>query len=394
MAESPVRDPGPAIVVGLMSGTSLDGISAAAVRFADGADGRVTAELLAFRQEGYTPAQRGRLEAALRAGTAAEYCALHADLGRWFGDAACAVMADAGVTPAEVAAVASHGQTAWHAPPHGTWQLGDPAQVAERTGCAVVSDFRTRDVAAGGQGAPLVPIADLLLFARPDGWRALQNIGGIGNVTVVPPWPAGVPAPGAAVRAFDTGPGVVVLDSVVRALFPLLPYDRGGAIAAAGTVLEPVVAAALRDPFFAAPPPKSTGREWFTPAYVARFVADCRGAGGTPADAVATATAFTARSIADQYARFLPHGVTEVLVSGGGARNPTLVRALEAALRDAVGDRAPAVRPFEAVYFDGEAKEAVAFALLGYLHLRGRPGNLPAATGASAPRVLGSLTPR
>lgn len=384
----------PAVVVGLMSGTSLDGISAAAVRLADGPDGRVRASLLAFRQEAYTPAQRARLEAALRAGTAAEYCGVHADLGRWFGDAARAVMADAGVDAAEVAAVASHGQTAWHAPPHGTWQLGDPAQIAERTGCAVVSDFRTRDVAAGGEGAPLVPIADLLLFARDDGWRALQNIGGIGNVTVVPPWPAGAAAPAETVRAFDTGPGVVVLDGVVRTLFPALPYDRGGAIADAGVVLDAVVADALCAPFFAAPPPKSTGREWFTPEYVAQFVAACRAAGGTAADAVATATAFTARSIADQYARFLPEGVTEVLVSGGGASNPALLRALAAALQHALGNRAPAVRPFSAVYFDGEAKEAVAFALLGYLHLRGRPGNLPSATGASAPRVLGSLTPR
>lgn len=382
------------VVVGLMSGTSLDGISAAAVRLADGPDGRVLARLLAFRQEAYTPAQRARLEAALRAGTAAAYCALHADLGRWFGAAAQAVMAEAGVPAAEVAAVASHGQTVWHAPPHGTWQLGDPAQIAECTGCAVVSDFRTRDVAAGGEGAPLVPIADLLLFAREDGWRALQNIGGIGNVTVVPPWPAGAAAPDAVVRAFDTGPGVVVLDTVVRTLYPALPYDRDGAIADTGRVLEGVVAEALAAPFFAAPPPKSTGREWFTPDYVAAFVAACRAAGGTSADAVATATAFTARSIADQYARFLPAGVTEVLVSGGGASNPALMRALGEALAQRLGARAPAVRPFSSVYFDGEAKEAVAFALLGYLHLRGRPGNLPAATGASAPRVLGSLTPR
>jgi anhydro-N-acetylmuramic acid kinase len=385
--------PSEAVCVGLMSGTSLDGISAAVVRLGDGPDGRVACELLAYRPSAYTPAQRARLEGALRAGSAAEYCALHADLGDWCAEAALAAMAEAGVRPEEVAVVASHGQTVWHAPPHGTWQLGDAARLAERTGCPVVSDFRTRDMAAGGEGAPLVPMADLLLFAREDGWRALQNIGGIGNVTVVPPWPRGSVAPD-LVRAFDTGPGVVVVDSVVRALVPGLPFDRDGALALAGRVLPAVVAEAMAAPFFSAPPPKSTGREWLTPDYVARFVADCQAAGGTTADVVATATAFTAHSIADQYARFLPPGVAEVLLSGGGARNPALVRALEAALHARMGAAAPAVRPFASVYFDGEAKEAVAFALLGYLHLRGRPGNLPSATGARGPRVLGSLTPR
>jgi anhydro-N-acetylmuramic acid kinase len=272
----------------------------------------------------------------------------------------------------------------------------------------VVSDFRVRDVAAGGQGAPLVPVADALLFAGPS-WRALQNLGGIGNVTVVPPG-AGYAAsadadtdaspttdPYAGVRAFDTGPGCAVIDAVARQLRPELPYDVDGRLALAGQPIDRVVDALLAEPYFLAPPPKSTGRELFDPAYVARLVTRCREArpGCTDEDLVATAVALTARSVADAYRRFLPEPVAEVLLSGGGARNPALVAAIERALGAAWGDRGapPSVRPFAARFFDGEAKEAVAFALLGYLHLHRLPGNVPGATGARGPRVLGMLTP-
>ena len=194
--------------------------------------------------------------------------------------------------------------------------------IAERTGLAVVSDFRVRDVAAGGQGAPLVPIADALLFAG-DGWRALQNVGGIGNVTVVPP-----DGTLASVRAFDTGPGNVVIDAVVRRIDASKRYDDEGRMAASGTPIAPVIDELLAHPYFAAEPPKSTGRELFDDAYVARLIERCRAAkrDASDADIVATATALTARSIADAYARFLPEPITEVLVSGGGSRNATLVR--------------------------------------------------------------------
>src|SRR6185503_12135855 len=210
---------------GLMSGTSLDGISAAVVRFhAD--DKRIDAELLAFIGSSYTAEQRDRLLRALGSGTAQEYCRLSFDLGDWLAQAAIAVLAEAGVPRSEIVAIGSHGQTIWHEAPHSTWQLGEAAVIAERTGIDVVNDFRVRDVAAGGQGAPLVPIADAMLFAG-DEWRALQNIGGIGNVTVL--------APGGridGVRAFDTGPGVSVIDAVVRKFVPGAAYDVDGAIAA------------------------------------------------------------------------------------------------------------------------------------------------------------------
>ena len=223
------------VYVGLMSGTSLDGISAAVVRITKTDDGRLGADLLSFIGTHYTPAQRERLSRALTDGSAQEYCRLAFDLGGWLADAAIAALADAGVARADVRAIGSHGQTIWHEPPHSTWQLGEAAVIAERTGIDVVSDFRVRDVAAGGQGAPLVPVADALLFAG-DEWRALQNIGGIGNVTIVPP-------NGAidGVRAFDTGPGVAVIDAVTRTLMPALEYDADGRLAAAGDRMFSVV---------------------------------------------------------------------------------------------------------------------------------------------------------
>ena len=373
------------VIVGLMSGTSLDGISAAVVRIGrHEGEGRINAELLAFRQVPYSTAQRARLAAALHGATPDEYCRLNFDLGEWLAQAAVGVVADSGVPRGEIAAVASHGQTVWHVPAHSTWQFGEAAVIAERTGIDVISDFRVRDVAAGGQGAPLVPIADGLLFAHDSRWRALQNIGGIGNVTVVPPG-----GDLAGVRAFDTGPGVVVIDAVVRLLEPGRAYDVDGALARAGRSLPNVIQKTLALPYFRAEPPKATGRELFTPEFIARFVEDCRAerpAAGA-ADIVATAVELTAASIADAFARFVPEPVDEVLVSGGGAKNPVLMEQLARVLapRD--------VRPFADAFFDGEAKEAVAFALLGYLFLERSPGNLPRVTGARGSRVLGKLTP-
>src|SRR4029079_4057625 len=307
------------VCVGLMSGTSLDGISAAVARFTpDGA--RFRTELLAFHVHPYAPEQRERMLAAMRGATAREYCRLAVDFGHWLSDAAIAALAECGVARADVRAIGSHGQTLWHEPGHSTWQIDAPAGIAPRTGIAVGSDFRVRDVAAGGQGAPLVPIADALLFAG-DGWRALQNIGGIGNVPIVPP-----DGTLASVRAFDTGPGVTVIDAVVRRLVPSMRYDEDGRLAARGTPIAEVMEELLAHPYFAAEPPKSTGRELFDEAYVARFIERCRAvhAEASDEDVIATATALTARSIADAYRRFMPEPVTEVLLSGGGAKNVTL----------------------------------------------------------------------
>jgi anhydro-N-acetylmuramic acid kinase len=379
-----------AVIVGLMSGTSADGISAAVARFSPDGDVGVRAELLVYRARPYTAAQRERLLRAVEGVPPDEYCRLNFELGEWLADAALAAMADAGLGARDVRAIATHGHTVWHAAPHATWQFGEAAVIAERTGIDVISDFRVRDVAAGGQGAPLVPIADLLLFAAPDTWRALQNLGGIGNVTIVPPRRLDdSDTPSAPVRAFDTGPGCAVIDGVTRALAPDLPYDIDGALARRGTPVEAVVTELLRHPYFAAPPPKSTGRELFSRAYIAHVIDRCRAArpGATTEDIVATAVALTAASIADAYRRFVIEPVRDVVLSGGGARNPALVDAIAAAL-------APTpVRRFDELFFDGDAKEAVAFALLGWLHLQRWPGNIPSATGARGPRVLGKLSP-
>ncbi|HEY5490289.1 MAG TPA: anhydro-N-acetylmuramic acid kinase [Gemmatimonadaceae bacterium] len=385
-ASGPPGPPGrPLVLVGLMSGTSHDGISAAVVRFSltERAD-RPLPELLAFVQRSYADAFRARLLSAIATPTApAEYARLDFELGHQLASAAVSAIAESGLGRGEIDAIASHGHTVWHDPPRATWQFGQGAVIAERTGRPVISDFRVRDVAAGGQGAPLVPIADALLFAGGD-WRALQNIGGIGNVTVVPPG-GGVQG----THAFDTGPGVGVVDAVTRAVRPDLPYDVDGQLALQGRAIASVVDDLLAHPYFSAPPPKSTGRELFTPSYVAVFMAKCRAArpGCTDADLVATAVELTARSIALSYERFIPQPIADVVISGGGARNPALVNRLREVLAPRV------VKHFDQLFFDGDAKEAVAFAFLGWLHMRGLPGNVPAATGALGPRVLGTWSP-
>jgi anhydro-N-acetylmuramic acid kinase len=227
-------------------------------------------------------------------------------------------------------------------------------------------------------------MADATLFSSGRAWRALQNLGGIGNVTVVPP---GGDLSG--VRAFDTGPGCGVIDKVTRLLRPDLPYDVDGELASRGTPVASVVDQLMTHPYFRAAPPKSTGPELFSAKYASDLVDACRAAapGSSDEDIVATAVSLTARSIADAYQRFIAEPVSEVFCSGGGAKNPALMKAIRSAL-------APReVLDFDATFFDGEAKEAVAFALLAYLHLTGRPGNVPTATGARGPRILGKLTP-
>jgi anhydro-N-acetylmuramic acid kinase len=358
------------VYVGLMSGTSLDGITAAVARFTED-----HCELVASITCPYSDDRRARIERALATpAPAAEWARLDADLGAWLADAALAVVEKSGLAASEIRAIGSHGQTVWHEPGRTTWQIGQAAVIAEQTGIDVISDFRVRDVAAGGQGAPLVTLADAILFRAPRGVRALQNLGGIGNVTVVAD----------VVHAFDTGPGVVIIDGVVRRLTGM-PYDIDGRLAATGRPIDSVVRRALADPYFAMSPPKSTGRELFTAEYITAFIDQCRGA--STADMVATAVELTAASVADAYTRFIPEPLTDVLLSGGGASNPALVSALVARLSPRV------VRRFDDVFFDGEAKEAVAFAFLAYRHLHGLPGNLPSATGATGPRILGKRTP-
>jgi anhydro-N-acetylmuramic acid kinase len=366
--------------VGVMSGTSLDGVSTALVRLTDTPLG---AELVAFRLEPYGAAERGQIVDAIARGRARELALLHVALGERFAGAVLQLLAAAGVSPREVSFIASHGQTVWHEPGRATLQLGDPAVVAERVGVQVVSDFRTRDVAAGGQGAPLVPIADVLLFGHPERGRLLLNIGGMANVTWVP---RRGETTGAV--AFDTGPGVAIIDAVTRRFDPSAPFDRDGERARRGRPVATALDTLLADPYFTERPPKSTGREHFGFDFAERLIGLVRQGGGSDNDAVATATALTAATVAGAIARWTPAGpADELVISGGGAHNPALVEQLAARVQPRP------VELFDRLFFDGDAKEAVAFAFLGYLTLGGRPGNVPAATGARGPRVLGRITP-
>jgi len=338
----------------------------------------------------YDEPRREAIHGAILAGSADALCGIHADLGEWLGEAAVRVCDEAGVARERVAAVGSHGQTIWHRPPAegrrgATLQLGDPATIAERTGCAVVSDFRTRDMAAGGQGAPLVPWVDQVLFSLPGRSRALQNIGGIGNVTWVPPRGSAE-----SCFAFDTGPGNALIDAAVElATGGRLTFDRDGQLAARGEVDRALLEELLRHPYFGQEPPKSTGREEFGRPFVLRLAEAVQPEGdGDWLDLIATLTELTARTIADAYRRWLlPRGVDEAVMTGGGARNPTLV----ARIRDLLHPLP--VLGGEVLGVDPEQKEAVAFAVLAWAHLRGIPANVPAATGAAGPRVLGSYTP-
>lgn len=371
-----------------MSGTSLDGIDAALVEIEGSGPDDLRLAVRGSLTVPYAAERRERIHAAVVSGSAASLCGLHAELGEWFAEAAERVAGEAGVSLAETDAIGSHGQTVWHVPPAdgqrgATLQLGDPATIAERTGCTVISDFRTRDMAAGGHGAPLVAWTDGVLFAHPERSRALQNLGGIGNVTWLPP--RGSPQP---TLAFDTGPGNALVDAAVEmATGGRLTFDRDGRLAAQGKVDEALLGELLAHPFFAEPPPRSTGREVFGRPFVRRLVEAFAPEGDRDwLDLVATLTEFTARSVAEAYRRWLPP-IDEVVVTGGGSRNPTLVGRIRALL-----DPLP-VRDGDALGIDPDAKEAVAFALLAWAHLRGVPASVPSATGAAGPRVLGSRTP-
>jgi anhydro-N-acetylmuramic acid kinase len=376
-----LRGRSPRHVIGLISGTSADGIDAALVEVS-GAGEATRVRVLDFRTRPFDPDLRARV-LALGEARAEELLRAHYALGEEFARAALDVMATARRQGVEVDLIGSHGQTARHHPRAAdaggraaTLQLAEPAVIAERTGVPVVADFRPRDVAAGGEGAPLVPLVDWLLFRRVGATRACLNLGGIANVTVVT-------ERADSVRAFDLGPANMPMDAVVQAWTGgAETFDRDGARAAAGRVDPGLVAELMRHPYLGLPPPKSTGREAFGDVFVAPLL---RHYAGREADLLASLTRFVAESVAAGIRQWVPEPIEEVLVSGGGARNRTLMAELGAAL-------APVpVRSLAAVGVDPDAKEAVAFAILANETLFGRPGNLPGATGAAGPRVLGKL---
>lgn len=391
---------GPKRFVGLISGTSADGLDAALVAVdEDGGSVLPRFDLEAFVTVPFPDADRDRILAAAAAESGSDALAeLRRDLGEWFGDATLRLLAEAGVESAAVTAVGCHGQTVWHRPPApgrpGTsFQLVDPSVLAARTAIPVVHDFRSADLAAGGQGAPLVPWPDQMLFSRIDEAVALQNLGGMGNVTWLPPR-----GRGEAPLAFDTGPANALLDVCAGlASGGAERLDEDGRLAARGSVDATLLERLLADPFFDQPPPRSTGREHFGPERVESLVAERGLAPGSWeatdqqawADLAATFVALTVESVARALERWvLPLGVDRVVLTGGGARNPLVAEGLKTRLAPLEVEGGA-----EALGMDPDAREAAAFAVLAWAFVRGIPGNVPRATGAGQEVVLGSWTP-
>ncbi len=374
------------LVVGLMSGTSADGIDAVLTRIT-GSGLTTKAEQLGFCFQPFDPATRQAILDICggSSGGTREVCLLGTHLGKLYAQAVRELLKTTGVEKIDL--IGSHGQTVYHIPEdtpylgttiRGTLQIGDPSYLAEEFGCPVVSDFRIRDMAAGGLGAPLVPYTEFLLYRSETEDVALQNIGGIGNVTLLP---AGCALD--EVTAFDTGPGNMVMDALVSKLTGgKLPYDDGGKLAASGKVIPELLAWMLEDPYLAKQPPKTTGREYFGKEYVEKILAF----GDYPlVDILTTATRFTAETIALSLRRFAPRLPARLVVGGGGSRNPTLLKFLQETLPEVK------VQIQEDLGLDSDAKEAVAFAILANEALFGICNNAPSATGAKHSVVMGRI---
>jgi anhydro-N-acetylmuramic acid kinase len=388
------------IVAGVMSGTSADGIDVALVRIngqiarkkrleSDTPQaGSLRLKLIGHAAYPYSKRVRQALLAAMnaRAANVADLARLNSLLGELYARAVLSAQ-DKLRTKAEL--IGCHGQTIYHQGTPAvylghklamTWQTGEGAVIAARVGVPVVSDFRPADMANGGKGAPLVPFLDAVFYAHTTIGRIAQNIGGIANLTAIPP-------ANGRVRAFDTGPGNMVIDALAEKLFHRA-YDRDGIIAASGTVLEPVLKEFLRARFFRQAPPKTAGREEFGREFVACFLERCKGA--RKQDVLTTATALTAHSIALSIKSFVrpPKAYRELIVSGGGAKNPTLL----AMLAKQIQPLGLSLRLSDEFGLPSEAKEAVAFALLAYQTWHHQPSNVPSATGARKPTILGKIS--
>ena len=376
------------IVVGLISGTSMDGIDAALLKIrGKGTD--TDLQLVEFLCSPYPSeivTRLGRLQQVCTPGDISE---LNFLIGEAFAGAALAVIEKAGLTPKDVDLIGSHGQTISHIPPSAgggvpsTLQIGEPDVIAERTGITTVGDFRTRDVAAGGEGAPLVPYADYILFTKPGETRIAQNIGGIANATVITEHIDGV-------TAFDTGPGNMLMDRIMTlASGGKKRFDSGGKEASKGKVNEALLKELLSDPYFAKSPPKSTGEELFGSAMAERLYGMVEGAGITLGDLMATALMLTVESICLSYEKFIfpEYKVSEVILSGGGCRNTFLV--------DKLRERLGGIKltTTDDYGIPADAKEAVAFAILANECISGNAGNLPGVTGARRRVPLGKISP-
>ena len=380
------------LVIGFMSGTSADGVDAALVRIS-GCGTQTRAEQLGFCFVPFSDEVRAEILrlAGGGAATAADFCRMNFLLGELFCEAGEALCEKTGTDVAGIDLIGSHGQTFWHIPEReeylshtltGTLQLGEAAVLAERFGCPVVSDFRVRDMAAGGLGAPLVPYTEFLLYRSETEHTALQNIGGIGNITLLP---AGCAL--SDVLAFDTGPGNMLIDAAIARLTNgEKRYDANGETASCGRVSGALLAELMRDPYLSRRPPKTTGREHYGAAFVDRIFSAAARLGLSGEDILATVTDFTAQTIAAAIRDFCPVRPARLIVGGGGSRNAALMADIAAALPDV------RVLTNEDIGFDGDAKEAVAFAVLANEAVFARCSNAPAATGARHGAVLGKIT--
>lgn len=389
------------LLVGIMSGTSLDGIDTALVQIMTDDKGEIsTVNLKAFEYTPYSEELRKRLLNLCSIETAQldELVETNFGLAEWYAFAVNKLLTSSGTAPGEIDAICCHGQTVWHAPkpsafpgPEGvvkvksTLQIGSGPVLAERTGIPVIADFRSRDMAAGGEGAPLVPYVDRALFQSQTKGRVLQNIGGIGNATILPPKDSDQ-----EVFAFDTGPGNMVIDTLVYLQTNgTQKYDYNGDIAATGIINVDLLNLFLQDNYYQLSPPKSTGREVYGLAFANRFLAEGKNRNLSFPDILATATALTAKSITQSYQQFIfpTIDIAEVILSGGGTHNKTLISMIKQGLPAAVS-----VKTTAEFGVPDDAKEALAFAILGHETLMGRPSNLPSVTGASRPVVLGNLS--
>lgn len=385
-------------VIGLMSGTSADGIDAVAAEITGSEDGPKMKQL-AFGGVAWSDDEKSEIERLIAGGGDTRSLSRAGFvLGARFAEAALRVVKLSGLGLDAFDLIGSHGQTVWHEVEsdggvQSTLQIGEAAVIAEQTGITTVADFRVADVAAGGQGAPLISIFDEF-FLRPaagSGCRAVQNIGGIGNVTFL-----AADGLDAATMAFDTGPGNVLIDwAAGQATGGAMQYDEDGRLAASGRCEDALVARWLEHSYFQQRPPKSTGRELFSSTMAAAYQQEAIEAGLSGADFVATVTELTVASIAESYRRFAPSPVEEVVVCGGGARNPYLLARIGAQMERRCDGRVPVVRygEVEGVPGDEDSKEALGFALLAWLTMRGETGNVPASTGAKGARVLGKISP-
>jgi len=375
-------------VVGLMSGTSLDGIDAALVNI-KGSGQSSQLEVIDFITLPFSEEERLEIMNSLAVETSdvKQICSLNFSLGYKFADAVKQICQKNKLSLEELDAIGSHGQTIYHQPKQegkfipSTLQIGEPAIIAYETGTLVVSNFRTMDMATGGQGAPLVPYTEWLMYTDSGKSRLLQNIGGIGNVTVLPK-----NAKLEDIEAFDTGPGNMIIDEICKQLFHV-PYDKGGCLAEQGTINERLLEACMNIPYIMETPPKSTGRELFGKEFVTELIK--KNSHLSKYDLLATMTMFTAKSIAINYQTFiLPHcNVNEVIVGGGGSYNKTLMGMLKNLLKDDCY-----VLTQEEIGFSSDAKEAVAFALLANETINGNGSNVPRATGANEHVILGNIT--